>query len=53
MLKSIPWDVWFATALALAAAFGVMLNSEPAAIVGLYISLCALVIVEIINEDFA
>jgi len=52
MLKSIPWDVWFAAVLALAAAFGAMLNSEPMAIVGLYASLCALIVVEIVNEEF-
>jgi hypothetical protein len=51
MLRLIPWDVWIAGALAAAAGFAAMLNSEPTAILALYASLCALIIVEIVTEE--
>ena len=49
MLKSIPWDVWAAAALALAAVLAMIFEPAPAALIVVYIFLCAYVIVETIN----
>jgi len=49
VLKSIPWDVWGAAALAVATVLAMIFEPAPAAFIVAYIFLCAYVVVETIS----
>ena len=46
MIKSIPWDIWAAVALAAGVVLAAILDPAPAIFVMVYLALCAYVVVK-------
>jgi hypothetical protein len=51
MVKLITWDIWAAAALALAVALAGIFGPTPAALVVIFIGLCAYVVVQTIKGE--
>ena len=46
MLKSVPWDVWIATLLALAVGLVAFFDWGPAVFIAIYLALCAYIAIQ-------
>ena len=46
MIKSIPWDIWAAVALALTVGLAAIFDPAPAVFIVIYLGLCAYVVVK-------
>ncbi len=53
MLKTIPWDVWLAAALAAVVILAALFEPTSAAFIVVYIFLCAYIVVKIISDELA
>jgi hypothetical protein len=49
VFKSIPWDVWAASALGIATVLAMIFGPAPAALIVVYIFMCAYIVVETIK----
>ncbi|HEX3338732.1 MAG TPA: hypothetical protein VHT68_06100 [Pseudolabrys sp.] len=51
MLKSIPWDVWLAAAMAVAVALAALFDWGPAIVIAIYLGLCAYIAVQTFGSE--
>lgn len=52
ILKSVPWDVWVAIALAVGVGLTAIFDPEPAVVLAVYIALGGYIVVEIVSKEF-
>ena len=53
MLKTIPWDVWCAAALAVAVVLVPIFELMPAVFIVVYVCLCAHIGVQVVGDEHA
>ena len=51
MLRSIPWDVWVAAAIAVVLSLVAIFDLTPAILIVVYLGLCAYVVAETIGKE--
>jgi hypothetical protein len=51
MLKSIPVDVWVATAIAIADIIAALYGLGPSLFVAMYVAVCGYVLVEVLADE--
>lgn len=51
MLKTIPWDIWAASALAVAVALTALFDPHHAILTVIFIFVCGYIVAKVINGD--